>query len=232
MTVSTATTKRLRRRLCTHHLPLAVGTVFSFVVLFVTRPYPDWISRASFATAYPALFLLLATLCLGPLNLLRKKRNPSSSDLRRDVGIWAGTVGAMHAVIGQCVHLRGRPWLYYVYEHRLGHVLPFRHDLFGFANFSGLLAALVLLALLATSNDLCLKSFGTPRWKQLQRWNYLCFGLAAVHTILYQITEGKINSFVALGGISMLLTLALQLSGYMLRRQRRTQSQAVEHKEV
>jgi sulfoxide reductase heme-binding subunit YedZ len=212
---------RLPWRLFYHHLPLAIATVASVAILFVTRPYKDWISRASFATAYPALLFLIATLCVGPLNLLRKQRNPISSDLRRDIGIWAGVIGLVHAVVGQCVHLRGRPWLYYVYDHRLPHLVPLRHDLFGFANFSGLLASLVLLALLATSNDLSLRSLGTPRWKQLQRWNYLCFGLTATHTILYQISERKMSSFVILGGIGIVLTLTLQLSGYTLRRQRR-----------
>jgi sulfoxide reductase heme-binding subunit YedZ len=212
---------RLQKRLLSHHLPLATGTVVCVAALFATRPYRDWISRASFATAYPALLLLIGTLCIGPLNLLRKTRNPISSDLRRDVGIWAGCIGVLHAVIGQCVHLRGRPWLYYVYEHRREHLLPLRHDLFGFANFSGLIASLILLALLATSNDLSLRYLGTPRWKQLQRWNYFCFGLAALHTILYQVSEGKMNAFVIAGSLSIVLAVALQLSGYTLRKQRR-----------
>jgi methionine sulfoxide reductase heme-binding subunit len=210
---------RLPWRLIYHHLPLAMATAGSFAVLFVTRPYKDWISRASFAIAYPALLFLIVTLSIGPLNLLRKQRNPISIDFRRDVGIWAGIIGLAHAVVGQCVHLRGRPWLYYIYDRRQRHLVPLRHDLFGFANFSGLLASLLLLALLATSNDLSLRSLGTPRWKQLQRWNYLCFGLAATHTTLYQISEKKLNTFVILGGVGMVLTLILQLSGYTLRRQ-------------
>lgn len=223
MTVSawfSRSVRGLKERLLYHHVPVATGTVLLIAVLYATRPYRDWISRASFATAYPALLLLIATLCIGPLNLLGKRRNPISSDLRRDVGIWAGIIGLLHAVVGQCVHLRGRPWLYYVYDHRQTHLLPFRHDLFGFANFTGLFAALILLVLLATSNHFSLKSLGTPRWKQLQRWNYLCFGLAALHTILYQISEGKMNSFVLTSVIGMGLTLALQLIGFSLRRKR------------
>lgn len=218
--------RSLQKRLLYHHVPIAIGTISSAAILYATRPYRDWISRASFATAYPALLLLLATLCIGPLNLLGKRRNPISSDLRRDVGIWAGILGLVHAVVGQCVHLRGRPWLYYVYEHRQAHLIPFRHDLFGFANFSGLVAALVLLALMATSNDFSLRWLGTPRWKQLQRWNYLCFGMAAIHTILYQTSEGKMTRFVVLGGIGIVSTLVLQLSGYKLRQQRPAAMQA------
>jgi hypothetical protein len=46
-------------------------------------------------------------------------------------------LGAVHTVFGQNVHLRGRPWLYYVYANKDHHLLPLRHDLFGFSNFTG-----------------------------------------------------------------------------------------------
>jgi len=96
-------------------------------------------------------------------------------------------LGFFRAAVGQSVRLRGRPWLYYIYENwQQKHLLPVRHDLFGLANFTGLIATLILLALLATSNDASLRKLGTPGWKQLQRWNYVCFALTAVHTFTYQ----------------------------------------------
>ncbi len=210
--------QRNASRLLRHHLPLALGTAACFALLFLTRPYRDWISRASFASAYPALFLLAATLCIGPWNVLRARRNPVSSDLRRDIGIWAGILGVTHAVIGQCVHLRGRPWLYYLYPSDSHHLLPLRHDLFGSANFTGLAAALVLLALFATSNDLSLRRLGTPQWKRLQRWNYACFALAAAHTVLYLVSEKRWTAFAFASGAGILITAALQLAGVRHRR--------------
>jgi sulfoxide reductase heme-binding subunit YedZ len=131
-------------------------------VLYVTRPYPDVISRLSFATAYPALALLALTLAVGPWRILQGKPTVLSLDLRRDIGIWAGIVGVLHACVGQFVHLRGRLWLYYIYEDWRDRRLPVRHDLFGAANFTGLAAALVLLVLLAMSNDASLRSLGAP----------------------------------------------------------------------
>src|SRR5581483_3898666 len=95
----------------------------------------DLISHLSIASAYPALLLLAATLLLGPWNLLRRRPNPISFDLRRDLGIWAGITAVFHTVIGLNVHLRGRPWLYFIDEHR-----GLRHDLFGFSNDTGLFA--------------------------------------------------------------------------------------------
>lgn len=209
---------RFRSRINRHHLPLALGTLTSVVVLFVTRPYRDSISRLSFATAYPALLLLLATLLIGPFNVVLRRRNPISSDLRRDLGVWAGLTGVVHAVVGQCVHLRGRPWLYYIYERGTAHRIPLRHDLFGFANDFGMIASLILIALLATSNDRSLRALGTPGWKQLQRWNYLCFAAAALHTALYQTIEGKANRFVLSSALAILLTVVLQLLGLIMRR--------------
>jgi sulfoxide reductase heme-binding subunit YedZ len=208
---------RLDNRLIRHHLPLALGTIAVVMVLYATRPYRDWVSRASFATAYPALILLAATLWIGPWNLLRARRTAVSTDLRRDIGIWAGIVGLTHAVVGQWVHLRGRPWLYYVYG-KSGHALPFRHDLFGWANYTGLFGALILLALFATSNDLSLRALGTPQWKKLQRWNYGCFALAALHTLLYQTSEKLHGSFVIAAVLSVGLTLLIQFAGVYRRR--------------
>jgi len=124
----------------------------------------------------------------------------------------------VHAVIGQCVHLRGRPWLYYVYgrqEHH--HTFPIRHDLFGLANYTGLFSVILLAALFATSNDFSLRVLGTPRWKRLQRWNYAVFALAAVHAIGYFAIEKQEFPFIVLVGALLGIAIALQAAGFMLR---------------
>ena len=210
--------KRMSRRLLTHHLPLGLISSASVIFLYITRPYTDVLSRLSFATAYPALVLLVVTLMIGPWNLIRGSRNPLSSDLRRDVGIWAGILGVVHAGIGQCVHLRGRPWLYYVYEKKEKHFLPMRHDLFGLANYTGLIGTLVLLLLLSTSNDYSLRALGTPRWKQLQRWNYLIFVMTGIHAIAYQVIETQKMAFVVTVVVSLLASIVLQAIGFGQRR--------------
>jgi sulfoxide reductase heme-binding subunit YedZ len=203
---------RLPPRLILHHLPLLVICFASVAALYSTRPYPDVISRASFATAYPALALLAATLLVGPWNVLRRAANPVSSDLRRDLGIWAGILGVAHAAVGQFVHLRGRPWLYYVYgpgEHHHG----MRHDLFGLANYTGAVGLLLLAALFATSNDLSLKRLGARKWKQLQRWNYGVFVLVAVHSIAFQVVEKQKQPWVITVAICIAAVLILQIAG-------------------
>ncbi len=210
-------TRRMIRRMVRHHAALCVVTCAAVAALYWTRPYPDPISRASFATAYPALALLVATLLLGPWRVWRGVSNPVSNDLRRDVGIWAGVVSVTHAVVGQCVHLRGRPWLYYVYgptEHHHG----MRHDLFGLANYTGLLGALVVIALLATSNDLSLRRLGAVQWKKLQRWNYAVFALVAVHAFAFQGVEKQKAGWVTLTVASVGAALVMQGVGVARRR--------------
>lgn len=217
-TLSRGESNRLRRRQFRHHLPLFLLSAVSVAALYFTRPYTDVLSRASFATAYPALGLLAATLLIGPWNLLRKLHNPLSSDLRRDIGIWAGILGVLHTVIGQNVHLRGRPWLYYVYAAKEHHTFPIRHDLFGLANYTGVISALMLILLLATSNDYCLRALGTEGWKQLQRWNYAVFALAAIHSIAYLAIEKQKSSFVVTVLICLACAVVLQAAGIVRRR--------------
>ncbi len=218
--------KRLLRRMMTHHLFLMLAATVSIFWLYITRPYADAITRTSFATGYPALVLLAITLWVGPWNLLRGRRVPVSSDLRRDIGIWAGILGVVHTIVGLDVHLRGRPWLYFVYQRSEGpHWIPLRHDLFGFANYTGLFASILLLLLFATSNDYALRALKTPRWKQLQRWNYPLFALTALHTAAYQKMEKQHISFVAILIVCAAITLFLQGLGFLMRR-RNKQMQA------
>lgn len=216
--MSSVRRRRLQHRLLTHHVPLLVASAIGIAALYSTRPYRDVIARASFATAYPALVLLTITLLIGPWNVLRRQRNPISSDLRWDIGIWAGLLSVIHSVIGQCVHLRGRPWLYYVYATKEHHLIPLRHDLFGFSNDTGAVSGLVLIALLATSNDYFLRTLGTPRWKQLQRWNYAAFALAALHAIGYQIPQRQGLAFHWTVRVCIAITVVMQTAGYMRRR--------------
>ena len=208
--------RRLQSRLLRHHLPLLVLSFACVARLYSTRPYPDVISRASFATAYPALALLAATLLVGPWNVLRRKANPVSSDLRRDLGIWAGILGVLHAGVGQFVHLRGRPWLYYIYgpgEHHHG----MRHDLFGLANYTGAIGVLLLVMLFATSNDLSLRRLGSRKWKQLQRWNYGVFALVAVHSFAFQGVEKQKIAWVIAVAMCVVAALVMQIAGVVRR---------------
>jgi sulfoxide reductase heme-binding subunit YedZ len=210
----------MRKRIVAHHIPLFFSCLVSVGTLYVTRPYKDVLTKTSFATAYPALVLLVMTLMIGPWNLIAGRRMPVSSDWRRDVGIWAGVLTVIHVVVGQNVHLRGRPWLYYLYDSHAKGPHGLRHDVFGFNNFTGLAGVLIVLLLLVTSNDWSLRWLGTPRWKQLQRMNYACFALSAAHALGYQVMEKQKAAFMVTVGLCIAATCVLQGTGYLLRRRR------------
>jgi sulfoxide reductase heme-binding subunit YedZ len=169
----------------------------------------DLISHLSIATAYPAFFLTGAAIFLGPWNVIRGRANPVTFDLRRDLGIWAGVMALLHTGIGINVHLRGRPWLYFVDQHD-----RVRHDLFGFGNDTGLLAVLLFLLLLALSNDVSLRRLGTRKWKSLQRWTYAAVVLTIAHGIAYQQIEKRQQSYRAVLWVTTGLVTAIQLLGW------------------
>jgi len=184
-----------------------IACVTVFWELFSIRG--DVISRLSIATAYPALFLTAAAVSIGPWNVLRGQTNPVSFDLRRDFGIWAGITALLHTGIGLNVHLRGRPWLYFIDQHH-----QVRHDLFGIGNDTGLLAALLFLLLLAISNDLSLRRLGTRTWKSLQRWTYMAVALTLMHAVAYQFVEKRQAAYRALLWATIAMTAVLQAAGW------------------
>jgi sulfoxide reductase heme-binding subunit YedZ len=176
----------------------------------------DVIFRLSMATAYPALVLLALTLLTGPLKVIRKRPNPVSDDLTRDMGIWAALVSLAHVVFGLQVHMRGRMWLLFLQDKL---EFPFiRFDLFGTANYTGLIATLTVVVLLATSNDWALRTLGTKRWKRWQRWNYGLFGLLLAHAVVYQVIEKRIPPYTYIVALAGTVVLVMQLTGFLYRK--------------
>jgi sulfoxide reductase heme-binding subunit YedZ len=166
------------------------------------------------ATAYAGMVFLAASLWPGPWNVLNRRPNPVSFDLRRDVGIWTGILALVHTAIGLTVHLRGRMWMYF-FKHL--HPLALQNTQFGFANYVGLGAALLFLMLLAISNDVSLRGLGTRRWKALQRWTYVAFGLTVAHGIAYQLVEKRHLPWVLIFVALFVSVVAIQISGSIRR---------------
>ena len=206
---------RLQRRLL-HHILIGAGSVGLTILFMHLFPKRDFVSQLSIATAYVGLFLTAATLLLGPFQVLQRKPNPISTDLRRDLGIWTGISALLHTAVGLNVHLRGRMWLYFVdARHHL------RGDAFGFGNYTGAIAALVFALLLALSNDASLRKLGLDRWKSLQRWAYAGILLTVAHAIIYQQIEERISSFQVVLYLVFGIVLAFQIVAASKRRQMR-----------
>jgi len=204
------------------HLTLAGGAVAITAFAYASTPPPDVRHRLSMATAYGGLIFLAASLWLGPWNVLRQRPNPVSFDLRRDLGIWTGILAIVHTAIGLTVHLRGRMWMYFF---KGLHPLKLQNTQFGFANFTGLGAALLFLMLLAISNDLSIRTLKARRWKFLQRWTYAAFLLTGAHGVAYQWIEKRHIPWVLVFSAIMTAVAAVQFLGFV-RVQRRLRAQA------
>lgn len=198
-----------------HHGPLLALSLAVTGAFFLWHPSDDPIFLTSIGTGYAGLLLAAATLVVGPWHVVTDRRIATSNDLRRDLGIWTGILGLVHTAVGLNVHLRGRPWLYYVPQQ--WEVLPIRTNLFGWANYTGTVATLLLILLLALSNDRSMRALGGDRWKSLQRWNYLLFALIAVHGVLYQVVENRGAGLIAVFAVLVLGTVLAQGLGYARR---------------
>lgn len=195
------------------HLTLAAVAALSMAAIFVALHTPYTVYGLSMASGYIGLLFLSIVLILGPWNVLRSRPNPISTDLRRDVGIWAGVLGLMHVATGIQVHFPGRFWLYFLSPPDQRHPVSIRHDLFGFANFTGLGATLIVVLLLALSNDVSLRALGARRWKAWQRWNYAYILLVIVHTVAYQLSGHTALVFVSASSIMILGAVMMQVAG-------------------
>ncbi len=193
------------------HSSLAAIAVAITCLAYAATPPPDVRHRLSMATAYAGLIFLAVSLWLGPWNILRRRPNPVSFDLRRDVGIWAGILAIFHTFIGLTVHLRGRMWMYFL---KRIHPIQLQNTEFGLANYAGLGAALLFLMLLAISNDASLRTLKTLRWKSLQRGTYVAFVLTAAHGIAYQLVEKRHIPWVLIFSGTVTAVLVVQILGF------------------
>ncbi|MEL7233566.1 MAG: hypothetical protein AAGK74_03660, partial [Chloroflexota bacterium] len=202
------------------HISLAVFVAGGLLATRLYLPLASWNYIIMLATGYVALLLIGFTLAYGTLNLFNRRRNPVNLNVRRDAGIWAGVTGIVHVVLGFGVYSGPAILPYYVRWTDAGGIRPLT-SLFGFNNYVGTLASVILVLLLLTSNNLSLIWLKGKRWKAIQRWNYALAVLAFAHTFGYQQISHRAPVFLW-GTLALLLvTLVAQGVGYNLMRHRR-----------
>jgi len=209
------------KRLVTY-VVLALLSAAGCYLTFLLEPEFNIAQILTVGLGYVALIFTVATLLIGPLNLLRQRRNPVNINLRRDTGIWAAITGVLHVWFGFQVHLGGEIVRYFfeVVDHGYRPLL----NLFGLSNYVGAAATLVLVTLLTLSNDLTLRWLKGGWWKWLQRLNYILILLVVAHTFGYQVVvERALILPLATVGL-VVLVLAAQATGILISwsRRRRT----------
>ena len=213
----------LLKRLWEHHLPLAIASAVLLVLFVAGIDSASLAYRWSMATAYVSMGWLVVTLMIGPFNVWRGRRNPFSTDLRRDVAIWAGLIALLHTGVGLQVHM-GSMLKYFFRALDGPDAWKLRGDLFGFANYTGMVAALLVLFLLAISNDWSVRLLRGSRWKSLQRLTYVMVLLTIFHGIAYQVLEKRAVAFVWALGLLLAILLLTQAVGMVAFRRRKSDS--------
>ena len=207
----------MTRRVLRHHLPIALLSTVAMVVLLRLAPGDGGFQTWSIGTAYVGIALLAATLITGPYAVLRGRRHPTSSDLRRDLGIWAGAFSLAHFVLGLQVHMKHR-YLYWFREMGNSRLPIPRIDEFGLTNDLGLAAVVIAVVLLAISNDFSLRALGAGRWKRIQQWNYWFVGLVLAHGVIFQFIEKRTWGLLLLEAGIVGVGAWFQLAGFRTRR--------------
>jgi len=174
------------------------------------------------ATGYLGVIFLALTLLLGPANLLLRRRNPVSSYLRRDVGIWTAIFSLAHLVAAVLMHVSHGSSVMSSVAHFVvaedGRPLT---NSFGIGNWTGLAASVIVMALLVTSSDVALRTLKAAPWKWLQRLTYALFALVVMHAFFYGAFLRIASPFTLLLIVSIVIVVVGQMTGFWLWRQRR-----------
>jgi sulfoxide reductase heme-binding subunit YedZ len=215
------TGRDLRRRVLLHHVPLALASAVTLVVLTALQPSHGGfsIARLTSPTGDVALVLLGVTLLIGPANLLFRRRNPVNSYLRRDVGAWTAIYSVAHVIVALQGHDGALAFVdYFVVDGR-----PLTTS-FGLGNWTGLAATVIVVLLLVISTDRYLRELKAKTWKNLQRLNYTLFALVTAHALFYGALRRLTSPFTLILVFTVTAVLVGQTIGILLWRRRHTHS--------
>jgi methionine sulfoxide reductase heme-binding subunit len=185
------------------------------------------VGRFTTATGYVAFGLLGLTLLIGPANLLLRRRTPISTYLARDVGMWAAIVSVIHVVAGFFVHGPPAPIINRILFYFFAPDGSPLTNAFGWGNWTGLVATVIVVGLLAISSDAALRKLKARNWKNLQRLNYALFALVILHAIFYGALLRVTSISTILLGTIVSLVFVGQMVGIWLWRRRHSRSAAV-----
>ncbi|WP_188067263.1 ferric reductase-like transmembrane domain-containing protein [Brevibacillus brevis] len=203
----------LGRRLVAH------VSILSLILLGACWMWADFSSFPALETwsmllGYLSFILIGCTLLIGPLQswLPASWRTTISLSIRRDIGIWAGLTGLLHVIL-VLVLFENEPRLMIIQENRsekvdgwLGLFFVASSDptmwpspnwtLTGVANYLGLFAFFILLALWLTSSARAEKWLGGSSWKRLHLANPWLFVIVLFHGLIYiQSIKGEPHTF-------------------------------------
>jgi sulfoxide reductase heme-binding subunit YedZ len=196
-----------------HHLGLAGLNGACLAVAAVSGSAAGLPDRFSIVTAYLCLGLLCTGLAIGPIRAIGNGRPTVNNYLRRDIGIWAGLTGLAHLVIATALSMSPEYMGAFVTIANTPLSEAVRTALFTWGTIAGLVVGVLLLILLAVSNDKTLQWLGIRWWKRVHRLSYLAFALTAAHGLAFQALESRAGSLIALVVLGTLAIFVLQMTG-------------------
>jgi sulfoxide reductase heme-binding subunit YedZ len=123
-----------------------------------------------------------------------------------------GIAALIHTVLGLQVHMGGAIMKYFMLPPN-----PARSTYFFVAtNLLGVISSLILLVLVAVSNNFSIRTIGLDRWKRIQRVAYPAAVAAAAHGLLYQLLEKRLLPVVGLTLAITIAVIVLQLQGWRI----------------
>jgi sulfoxide reductase heme-binding subunit YedZ len=205
----------MNKRLTLHYLPVLLLVTISTIIFYINKGNRNTITFIAFASGFISLTILSISLILGTLGLIRQRKNNVSTYFRRDIGIMGGFLALCHSITGLFVHLRGKTWLYFL--NKTDNSYAIRLDNFGLANYTGLIAALLILVLIVTSNDFMLRKLKPVPWKNIQRLAYFMYAFIMVHCYFYRIGNKNHDVFLYYYIPILFVVIAFQAAGIILR---------------
>ncbi|PZR99042.1 MAG: hypothetical protein DLM69_07810 [Candidatus Chloroheliales bacterium] len=195
----------------TIHLLMGIITVVGCYITALLAPNFDLTRVLTVGLAYVSLIFIALTLLIGPLRLWQYRRIPLNLDSRRDIGSWAALTSVVHVTLVFWGRNFGGSIAYFFGQ----------FTWFGAVNYLGLFAAIIILGLLLISNDIALRRLRGPRWKALQRFNYLLFAVAVAHTFGFEYFMQRGWGITGLVIALTLVILVAQAIGFAIYRWRR-----------
>ena len=176
-------------RFKSHYLSFLSVILTAGLIFYFKWSNKDVITFITDATGYISIAGIAISLIIGPLNLFLHRKNPVSTYFRRDLGITAGILAVIHSITGLFVHFRGNNWQYFLTKTEHGYSIIL--DDFGLAHYTGLISSFIIVLLIVTSNDYLLRKLNAVNWKIIQRFSYLMFVFAIIHSVYYRIAANN-----------------------------------------
>jgi len=196
------------------HTSRAAGSLLRLVVGAVIGDPAAALDRVSLASAYIFLLLISVVLLIGPLRAMQTGRVTINHTVRRDLAIWSAFLGLVHLLAGSMQSMTPNYLSAYVTHAVIPPPVATREAYFLWSTIAGFVIGILLIVLLALSNNRSMTWIGKRWWKRLHSASYFVFILTIVHGLGFQVLESRSwPGYVVVGAVTLLVCIG-QFRGF------------------